>query len=278
MSRFSFNQITAKHWDLVDLVKGLVEADVDKVALWREPVAEYGLERVAALVRDAGLEVTTLCRSGFFQEPDWFDDNRRAIDEAAALGTGVLVLVSGGLPSGSKDIKGARQHVADAIAQLVPHAAAAGVTLAIEPLHPMYAADRCVINTWDQAVAIASAFPADQVGVTVDTYHLWWDDTVLDKIEQAGDRIAIYQLADWITPLPAGVLTGRGLPGQGCVDIAAFDAAVEKAGYTGPIEVEVMNEELWQRPGREILSLSTAACAQQEIRRRPSSEATLFGG
>ncbi|MBB2944622.1 sugar phosphate isomerase/epimerase [Actinoplanes lutulentus] len=254
MSRFSFNQITAKHWDLVDLVKGLVEADVDKVALWREPVAEYGLERSAALVRDAGLEVTTLCRSGFFQEPGWFDDNRRAIDEAAALGTGVLVLVSGGLPHGSKDIKGARQHVADAIAQLVPHATNAGVTLAIEPLHPMYAADRCVINTWDQAMAIASAFPSDQVGVTVDTYHLWWDDTVLDKIEQAGDRIAIYQLADWITPLPAGVLTGRGLPGDGCVDIAAFNAAVEKAGYTGPIEVEVMNEELWQRPGREILA------------------------
>ncbi|MEU4691859.1 sugar phosphate isomerase/epimerase family protein [Actinoplanes sp. NPDC023714] len=259
MSRFSFNQITAKHWELTDLVKGLVEAEVDKVALWREPVQEYGLERSAALVRDAGLEVTTLCRSGFFQAPDWFDDNRRAIDEAAALGTGVLVLVSGGLPEGSKDIAGAREHVADAIARLVPHAAAAGVTLAIEPLHPMYAADRCVINTWDQAMAIASRHPVGQVGVTVDTYHLWWDDTVLDKIAQAGERIAIYQLADWVTPLPAGVLTGRGLPGDGCVDMAAFHAAVEKAGYTGPIEVEVMNEELWQLPGREILARTVAS-------------------
>ncbi|GAA4934136.1 sugar phosphate isomerase/epimerase family protein [Actinoplanes utahensis] len=254
MSRFSFNQITAKHWELTDLVKGLVEADVDKVALWREPVQEYGLERSAALVRDAGLSVTTLCRSGFFQLDGWFDDNRRAIDEAAALGTSVLVLVSGGLPEGSKDIAGAREHVADAIAQLVPHAAAAGVTLAIEPLHPMYAADRCVINTWDQAIAIAEQHPAGQVGVTVDTYHLWWDDTVLPKIEQAGERIAIYQLADWITPLPAGVLTGRGLPGDGCIDMRAFHVAVERAGYTGPIEVEVMNEELWQRPGREILA------------------------
>ncbi|MEU4626135.1 sugar phosphate isomerase/epimerase family protein [Actinoplanes sp. NPDC023801] len=254
MSRFSFNQITAKHWELTDLVKGLVEADVDKVALWREPVAEYGLERSAALVRDAGLTVTTLCRSGFFQLDGWFDENRRAIDETAALGAPVLVLVSGGLPEGSKDIAGARAHVADAIAQLVPHAAAAGVTLAIEPLHPMYAADRCVINTWDQAMAIAEQHPAGQVGVTVDTYHLWWDDTVLPKIEAAGDRIAIYQLADWITPLPAGVLTGRGLPGDGCVDMRAFHTAVEKAGYTGPIEVEVMNEELWQRPGREILA------------------------
>jgi sugar phosphate isomerase/epimerase len=254
MSRFSFNQITAKHWELTELVKGVVDAGVDQVALWREPVAEYGLERSAALVRDAGLSVTTLCRSGFFQLDGWFDDNRRAIDETAALGAPVLVLVSGGLPEGSKDIAGARAHVADAIAQLVPHAAAAGVTLAIEPLHPMYAADRCVISTWDQAMAIAEQHPAGQVGVTVDTYHLWWDDTVLPKIEAAGERIAIYQLADWITPLPAGVLTGRGLPGAGCVDFRAFHAAVEKAGYTGPIEVEVMNEELWQRPGPEILA------------------------
>lgn len=258
MSRFSFNQITAKHWALPDLVEGLVEAGVDKVALWREPVAEHGLARSAALVRAAGLTVTSLCRSGFFQAPDWFDDNRRAIDEAAALGTKVLVLVSGGLPEGSRDIAGARQHVADAVAALVPHAAANDVTLAIEPLHPMYAADRCVINTWDQAMAIAEQHPAGRVGVTVDTYHLWWDDTVLDKIAQAGERIAIYQLADWTTPLPAGVLTGRGLPGDGCVDMAAFHAAVEKAGYTGPIEVEVMNEELWRRPGREILAATVA--------------------
>jgi sugar phosphate isomerase/epimerase len=259
MSRFSFNQITAKLWDLPDMVAGCVEAGVDQVALWREPVAEYGLERSAALVRDAGLTVTTLCRSGFFQLPDWFDDNRRAVDEAAALGTSVLVLVSGGLPEGSRDLAGAREHVADAIARLVPHAAAAGVTLAIEPLHPMYAADRCVISTWDQAMAIAAQHPVGQVGVTVDTYHLWWDDTVLEKIAQAGERIAIYQLADWITPLPAGVLTGRGLPGDGCVDMRAFHDAVDKAGYTGPIEVEVMNAELWERPGREVLAATVAA-------------------
>ncbi|GGN34757.1 sugar phosphate isomerase/epimerase [Actinoplanes campanulatus] len=258
MNRFSFNQITAKHWALTDLVKGCVDAGVDKVALWREPVAEYGLARSAALVRDVGLTVTTLCRSGFFQLDGWFDDNRRAIDETAALGAPVLVLVSGGLPEGSKDIAGARAHVADAIAQLVPHAAAAGVTLAIEPLHPMYAADRCVINTWDQAMSIAEQHPVGQVGVTVDTYHLWWDDTVLPKIEAAGDRIAIYQLADWITPLPAGVLTGRGLPGDGCIDMRAFHDAVAKAGYTGPIEVEVMNEELWQRPGPDILAATIA--------------------
>ena len=115
-----------------------------------------------------------------------------------------------------------------------------------------------VISTWDQALAIAEQHPVGQVGVTVDTYHLWWDDTVLDKIARAGDRIAIYQLADWITPLPAGVLTGRGLPGDGCVDMRAFHDAVAKAGYTGPIEVEVMNDQLWQRPGAEILAATIA--------------------
>src|SRR4029453_7369131 len=112
-----------KLWDLPEMVAGCVAAGVDQVALWREPVAEYGLERSAALARDAGLTVTTLCRSGFFQLPGWYDDNRRAIDEAAALNTSVLVLVSGGLPDGSKDLAGARQHVADAIGRLVPHAA-----------------------------------------------------------------------------------------------------------------------------------------------------------
>ncbi|GIF08377.1 sugar phosphate isomerase/epimerase family protein [Actinoplanes siamensis] len=254
MSRFSFNQITAKPWTLPEMVAGCVAAGVDQVALWREPVAEYGLDRAAALVRDAGLRVTTLCRSGFFQLPGWFDDNRRAIDEAAALRAPVLVLVSGGLPEGSRDLAGAREHVADAIGRLVPDAAAAGVTLAVEPLHPMYAADRCVISTWDQALAIAERHPAEHVGVTVDTYHLWWDDTVLEKIARAGDRIAIYQLADWITPLPAGVLTGRGLPGDGCIDMRAFHDAVDKAGYRGPIEVEVMNADLWERPGRDVLA------------------------
>jgi sugar phosphate isomerase/epimerase len=108
-------------------------------------------------------------------------------------------------------------------------------------------------------MAIAAQHPVGQVGVTVDTYHLWWDDTVLEKIAQAGERIAIYQLADWITPLPAGVLTGRGLPGDGCVDMRAFHDAVDKAGYTGPIEVEVMNAELWERPGREVLAATVAA-------------------
>ncbi|WP_091446521.1 sugar phosphate isomerase/epimerase family protein [Micromonospora yangpuensis] len=259
MARFSFNQATAKHWPLAEVVAGCVDAGVPGVGLWREPVQEYGLARAAKLVRDAGLSVTSLCRGGFFTTDGWRDENRRAIEEAATLGTSVLVLVSGGLPAGSRDLDGARRMVADAVADLAPEAAAAGVTLAIEPLHPMFCSDRCVVATLGQALDIAERFDPGTVGVVVDTYHLWWDDAVYHQIDRAGSRIAAFQVADWITPLPEGVLLGRGLPGDGCVDLRRFRQAVDAAGYHGPIEVEVFNAEVWARPGPEILAAAIAA-------------------
>ncbi|WP_097901789.1 sugar phosphate isomerase/epimerase family protein, partial [Streptomyces sp. b94] len=184
------------------------------------------------------------------------DDNRAAIDEAAALSTDTLVLVSGGLPPGSRDLHGARERVADALAELAPYAAECGVRLAIEPLHPMFASDRCVVSTLGQALDLAERFPAEQVGVVVDTYHLWWDDRAPADIARAGagGRIHAFQLADWITPLPAGVLLGRGQLGDGSVDFRAFRSAVESAGYDGPIEVEIFNEALWAREGAEVLA------------------------
>ena len=254
LERFSFNQATARGWPLPELVDALVRSGVPGVGLWREPVAEFGLERAATLVRDAGLAVTSLCRGGFFGDEGWYDDNRRAIDEAAALGTSTLVLVSGGLAGGSRDLAGAREHVADAVAALVPYARAAGVTLAIEPLHPMFCSDRCVVATVEQALSIAERHAAGDVGIVVDTYHLWWDDRAADDVLRAGPRIAAFQLADWITPLPAGVLTGRAMPGAGCVDLAAWVALVATAGYRGPVEVEVFSTEVWARPGAEVLA------------------------
>jgi len=186
MNRFSLNQATTKRWPLADLVAGCVAAGVPAVGLWREEVAEFGLDKAAALVRDAGLTVSSLCRGGFFHSEDWYDDNRRAIEEAATLGTDTLVLVSGGLPGKSRDLDGARRHVADAIGALVPDAQAAGVRLAIEPLHPMFCSDRCVVATLGRALEIAAPFPADAVGVCLDTYHLWWDDQVWRHIDEAG--------------------------------------------------------------------------------------------
>ncbi|MFJ6655951.1 sugar phosphate isomerase/epimerase family protein [Streptomyces sp. NPDC091377] len=261
LSRLSINQMTVKQLPLPELIDGCAGLGVPGVGLWRAPVRSYGLDATAKLVRDAGLTVTTLCRGGFLTAIDAgergaaLDDNRRAVDEAAALGTDTLVLVSGGLPAGSRDLRGARERIADALGELGPYAGARGVRLAVEPLHPMYAADRCVVSTLAQALDLAERFPASQVGVAVDTYHVWWDDRAPDGIARAGaaGRIHAFQLADWITPLPEGVLEGRGQLGDGSIDLREWSGHVADAGYTGPVEVELFNAGLWARDGREVL-------------------------
>ena len=172
----------------------------------------------------AGLRVSSLCRGGFFTHADpgarraAIADNKAAIAEAAALGTGTLVLVSGGLVPGSRDIGLARRMIADAIGELVPVAQSHGVRLGIEALHPMFAADRCVITRLGEALDLALQFPADAVGVVVDTYHVWWDAALLADIARAGERIVSYQVCDWILPLPADTLLGRGHVGDGHID------------------------------------------------------------
>ncbi|MCK8676529.1 sugar phosphate isomerase/epimerase family protein [Streptomyces lichenis] len=249
--------MTVKQLPLPALTEACVRLGIPGVGLWREPVHSYGLEAAAKLVRDAGLTVTTLCRGGFFTTTaSPLDDNRAAIDEAATLGTDTLVLVSGGLPPGGRDLASARSRIADALAELAPYAGERGIRLAIEPLHPMYAADRCAVSTLDQALALAEPFPASQVGVVVDTYHVWWDDRAPAAVARAGaqGRIHSFQLADWTVPLPAGVLTGRGQLGDGCVDLRAWRRLVDAAGYTGPIEVELFNDDLWARNGTEVLA------------------------
>ncbi len=158
--RFSFNQATAKYWPIPELVAGCAEAGVTGIGLWRAETAAYGVAKTAALVRDAGLAVTSLCRGGFFSTPDWYDENRRAIEEAATLGAPVLVLVSGGLPEGSRDLDAARARVGESIGALVPDALAAGVRLAIEPLHPMFCSDRCVVAGLGQALELAAPYPS----------------------------------------------------------------------------------------------------------------------
>ncbi|MEW1659112.1 MULTISPECIES: sugar phosphate isomerase/epimerase family protein [unclassified Streptomyces] len=303
LARLSLNQETLRQWSLPELADGCARAGLRAVGLWRAPVHAYGARAAARLLRDAGLTVSSLCRGGFFTAEDpagrttALADNRAAIEEAATLGTDTLVLVSGGLPPGSRDLPGARERVADALAELAPYAAAHGVRLALEPLHPMYAADRCVVSTLAQALDLAERFPADQVGVVVDTYHLWWDDTIGDQLARAGgtegaartdstegtegtedategtedgadgreegaerrpSRIAAFQLADWITPLPEGVLLGRGQLGDGSVDLRWFRERVDATGYRGPIEVEIFNPSLWSRDGTEVLAETLA--------------------
>ncbi|WP_250298517.1 sugar phosphate isomerase/epimerase [Streptomyces sp. A 4/2] len=262
LARFSINQMTVKQLSLPELVTACTDLGVPGVGLWREPVQQYGVAAAAGLVRDAGLTVTTLCRGGFLtaigpaERAAALADNRAAVDEAVTLGTDTLVLVSGGLPAGSKDLHGARERIADALAELAPYAGERGVRLAIEPLHPMFAADRCVVSTLTQALDLAERFPAEQVGVAVDTYHIWWDDQAPAQVARAGagGRIHTFQLADWTTPLPAGVLNGRGQIGDGSVDMREWRERVDAVGYAGrPIEVEIFNEELWARDGVEVL-------------------------
>lgn len=264
--RLSVNQETVRQLALPELTEGLAARGVPGVGLWRAPVREYGVEAAAKLVRDAGLTVTSLCRGGFFTASDPGEraaalaDNRAAVDEAATLGTGTLVLVSGGLPAGERDLAAARERVAGAVAELAPYAGERGVRLAIEPLHPMYASDRCVVSTLAQALDIAERFPVEQVGVVVDAYHLWWDDLAGRDIARAGERgrIACFQVADWITPLPEGVLLGRGQLGDGCVDLRGLREQVDAAGYAGPVEVEIFNPALWARDGRDVLEETIA--------------------
>src|SRR4051795_10482962 len=254
LARLSLNQMTTKHWTVREAVEGCVRAGIPAIGLWREHVAQEGLAVSARLVADAGLRVSSLCRGGFLTRGDALDDNRQAIDEAAALGTDCLVLVVGGLPSGSRDLRGARERVVEAVGELAPYAGAAGVRLALEPLHPMYCADRAVLSTLGQALDIAEAFPVAQVGVVVDTFHLWWDPDVWRQIARAGSRIASFQVCDWITPLPPDVLLARGMMGDGHIDFPPFRSAVGAAGYVGDIEVEIFNAAVWAADPDQVLS------------------------
>ncbi|MCO1617942.1 sugar phosphate isomerase/epimerase family protein [Micromonospora tulbaghiae] len=264
LARLSLNQRTTRRWSVAEAVDGCVRAGIPAIGLWREPVAEIGVPAAARLVTGAGLRVSSLCRGGFLTAADEagrieaLADNRRAIDEAAALRAACLVLVVGGLPPGSRDLPGARRRVADALAELAPYAAERGVRLALEPLHPMYCADRAVLSTLGQALDLAEAFPAEQVGVVVDTFHVWWDPDVWRQIARAGTRIASFQVCDFLTPLPADVLLGRGMMGDGHIDFPPLRRAVEAAGYSGDIEVEIFNAEVWDTDPDRVLATMTA--------------------
>ncbi|GAA0685685.1 sugar phosphate isomerase/epimerase [Kitasatospora atroaurantiaca] len=261
-SRLSLNQITTKGWSLPEAVQGCVDAGIPAIGLWRDKVADTGVAEAAKLVRDAGLAVSTLCRGGFLTATGAegrraaLAENLRALEEAAELGTDTLVMVVGGLPEGSRDLAGARERVAELLGELAPHAGDFGVRLAIEPLHPMFCADRAVVSTLGQALDLAERFPVDQVGVVVDSYHVWWDPELAAQIARAGagGRIASYQVCDWTLPLPVDALLGRGHVGDGHIDFAALTRMVTDAGYTGWIEVEIFNETTWDTPGRQTLA------------------------
>lgn len=255
----SLNTITVREQcSLEQAIEGCRRHGIGGISPWRDKLAECGVERAARLIRDAGLAVTGLCRGGMFPAADQagrrraVEDNLRAVDEAAAIGAQCLVLVVGGLPPGSKDIAGARSQVRDGMAAILDHARRSQVPLAIEPLHPMYAADRACVNTIGQALDLCDELGAG-VGVAVDVYHVWWDPDLPRQIARAGARIFAFHVCDWLVPT-RDMLLDRGMMGDGVIDIPSIRAMVEAAGYRGHCEVEIMSaENWWRREADEVL-------------------------
>lgn len=256
-SRLSLNQKTVEQWDMRQAIDGCVRHEIPWIALWRDKIDGIGLDETARLIRESGLKVSSLCRGGFFPAPTAeerkaaIEDNRKAIHEAATVGTDVLVMVNGGM-AGNR-IQDARCMVRDGIEAILPYAEERGVKIGIEPLHPAFAADRAVTASLEEANDLAEHFDSPWVGVVIDIYHVWWDAHVKREIERAGKHTLGFHVNDWLVP-NTNVLVGRGMMGDGVVDNRELRQWVDAEGYDGPIEVEIFNEEVWSRDGDAVLA------------------------
>jgi sugar phosphate isomerase/epimerase len=265
----SLNTATVrKQGDLLQIIEACARHGIPAIDPWRDQVSAVGLERAARAVRDAGLELSGYCRGGMFtadaaRRIEARDDNRRAIDEACALGAQCLVLVVGGLPQysrpgsiASKDIVDAREQVEEAIAEMLVYARAAKMPLAIEPLHPAYAADRACVNTTKQALDLCDRLDSQRsgaLGVALDVYHIWWDPEVLSQIARAGkDRLMAFHVCDWLVPT-RDILNDRGMMGDGVIDIRRLRAAVEAQGFDGYCEIEIFSTDWWEKSMDDVL-------------------------
>ncbi len=267
----SLNTATVrKQGNLTDIIEACARHGIRAIDPWRDQVAAIGLDRAVRAVRDAALELSGYCRGGMFTSDaahriEVRDDNRRAVDEAKALGAPCLVLVVGGLPQysrpgsmSSKNITAARMQVEDGLAELMVYARAANMPLAIEPLHPAYAADRACVNTTKQALDLCDRLDPQRsgaLGVALDVYHIWWDPEVLAQIERAGkDRLLAFHVCDWLVPT-VDVLNDRGMMGDGVIDIKSLRRAVEAQGFAGYSEIEIFSNAWWQKPIDEVLRI-----------------------
>jgi sugar phosphate isomerase/epimerase len=267
LDRLSLNTATVRErWDLEQAIEGCARHGFGGIAPWREQVQALGAEAAGRRIRDAGLKVSGYCRGGMFTASDAaglqaaIDDNRRAIEEAAAIGARCLVLVCGGMPPGSKELERARAQVRDGIAAILPDARAAGMPLAIEPLHPMQAADRCCVNTLKQANDLCDDLDPSHgggLGIAIDVYHVWWDPELAGQVERAGaaGRILAFHVCDWRVPT-RDLVFDRAMMGEGVIDLPKIRAMVEAAGYDGPIEVEIFSQlDWWRRDPDEVLRI-----------------------
>ena len=245
-------------WTLMQAIESCARHGVTGISPWRDQLAEAGVANAAKAIRANNLTVTSLCRGGFFTWADQaerakaIDDNKRAVDEAVAIGAKCVVLVVGGLATGSKDLPRAHEQVKDGIATLLDYARPANMPLAIEPLHPMFAADRACVNTLAHANDLCDAL-GEGVGVAVDVYHVWWDPALAREIARAGRRILGFHICDWLVPT-TDMLLDRGMMGDGVIDIPAIRAMVEATGYNGFCDVEILSaNNWWKRDPDEVL-------------------------
>jgi sugar phosphate isomerase/epimerase len=257
-----------KQGDLAEIVEACARHGIRAIDPWRDQIAAIGLDRAARVVRDAGLELSGYCRGGMFpsdatHRKEVRDDNRRAVDEASALGAPCIVLVVGGLPqysrpgsAPSKDILQARAEVEDAIAEMLDYATQADMPLAIEPLHPAYAADRACVNTTRHALDICDRLDPERtgaLGVALDVYHIWWDPELMPQIRRTGkDRLLAFHVCDWLVPT-RDILNDRGMMGDGVIDIKSVRHAVEAQGFSGYSEIEIFSNDWWGKPIDEVL-------------------------
>jgi sugar phosphate isomerase/epimerase len=259
----SLNTATVREkWNLAQMIEGCARHGIRGISPWRDKLDELGAKEAARMIRAHDLTVTGLCRGGMFPAADKagreaaIRDNLKAIDDAATIDAQCLLLVAGGLPAGSKDLAGAREQVRDGIAAILPAARAAMVPLAIEPLHPMYAADRACVNTLRQALDLCEVL-GNGVGVAVDVYHVWWDPKLRQQIIRAGEerRLFAYHICDWLVPT-TDLLLDRGMMGDGVIDLPKIRGWVEDAGYAGFHEVEIFSAgNWWKRDPDEVLEV-----------------------
>lgn len=250
-----------------EVIEAVARAGFGMVSPWRRDTKDQDVAAVARHVRDAGLKISGYCRSPYIPAATKerylanIDENKRAIDDAATLGAPVFIMVVGSLPEGSKDLEGARQQVRQACAELVDHGRQAGVKIGLEPLHPVYAAERSCLTLLSEAIdwceTIEGATADPQIGTIIDCYHVWWDPYLFRDIKRAGQsrRIFGFHICDWLVPT-TDVLSDRGMMGDGVIDIPAIRAAIESTGYTGAVEVEIFSaENWWKRPMSETLKV-----------------------
>ena len=270
----SLNTATVREcWNLAQMIEGCARHGIRGISPWRDKLDELGAAEAARRILAAGLTVTGLCRGGMFPARTQagrkaaIRDNLKAIEDAATIGAKCLVLVVGGLPAKSRDLAGAREQVMEGIAAILPHARQCGVPLAIEPLHPMYAADRACVNTLAQALDLCDALDPKRsgaLGVAVDVYHVWWDPELQAQIKRAGrKRILAYHICDWLVPT-TDLLLDRGMMGDGVIDLKRIRSWIEGAGYRGFHEVEIFSRaNWWRRDPDEVLAVAKqrhAAC------------------